>query len=150
VCRGIAFVGDAIGGYDRELDVVFPTSPPGLRLEPYVESMERLYRGVRARATGFTHMCLAHGFTEFIERHARQLLAWIETIDSLGGEKPSIETLASRDPELARYLSRARCDRVLKSFERSLEAIHEEWTRIRSSGGGEEVIRRLRSMIVGW
>jgi len=95
VIRGVVFVGDALGGYERELDVVFPTSPPGLRLDAYVESMERMLRSVRARYTGFTHMCLAHGFEDFVSRHARQLLAWIETIDELGGEKPSLETLAS-------------------------------------------------------
>ncbi len=148
VIRGVVFVGDALGGYERELDVVFPTSPPGLRLDAYVESMERMLRSVRARYTGFTHMCLAHGFEDFVSRHARQLLAWIETIDELGGEKPSLETLASRDVELARYLGRARCDRILRSFEHSLEGVYSEWTRIRSSGGGEGVIQRLRSMIV--
>ncbi len=145
----VAFVGDALGGYDPVTNCVFPTSPPGLKLDVYVDSMLKVFRGLGSYvdATAFTHLALTTGFTNYVSRHARQILSWIEVVEQLG-RKPSIKELAQRDPEVSRFLSKPWCPRIAKSFERSLEAVHGEWLRLRSSSGGEEVIRKLRSMIV--
>jgi len=148
--EGVAFVGDAVGGYDPLTNVVFPTSPPGLRLDLYVDSLSKLLErvGGRARATAFTHLALAHGFREYVLRHAQQILRWIELVEELG-RKPGPEELSERDPEVRNFVSRPWCPRILRSIERSLEAIYGEWLRVKASGGGEEVIRKLRSMNVG-
>jgi len=149
----LTFTGDACGGYDAELDIVFPTSPRGLKLDIYVQSLEKVLRESVSRGVKFvcyTHLSTARNPREKIVRHARQLAAWIDFVRNRGS-LPSLEEVASVDEELRRYLAkRGVCARIEKSFLSSLEAVYSECQRIFAEGRGEELKRTLeRVMGVG-
>lgn len=129
----IMFSGDACGGYVDSVDAVFPTSPPGLWVDLYLESLAKLSR-MPFEVLAPTHMSVAYDGRGVVRRHLRQVIAWLSLVHELGGaEPPTLEALASRDVEVRKIVSAAPlCPHVLISIERGVKAIMADYARVRN------------------
>ncbi|MEM3602608.1 MAG: MBL fold metallo-hydrolase, partial [Candidatus Bathyarchaeia archaeon] len=79
------FTGDAAGMYLKNLEVVFPTTPPPFRLDLALASLERL-SGLKPKALFYTHYGVAYDAIPKIRAYAEQLRLWAEIA------KESVET----------------------------------------------------------
>ncbi len=124
----VLFSGDAAGGYCKELDIVYPTSPPGLRLDLYMESLKRM-ESLAFEYLAPTHMDIAEDGKNVLSRHYKQMELWRDrVIELLKMERqPALENIAEVDNDLARFLEASRrggvCQRIELSYRRSLEAV---------------------------
>lgn len=102
---GVLFVGDGAGGYIPELGAVIPVTPPPLRLDLYLQSLERM-RAVGAGAICYSHYSCTRD-VELLEAHRQQVRAWAEVL----GESPDVSLdeafrlLAREDENAARVLA---------------------------------------------
>ncbi len=131
----VLFSGDAVGGYCKELDIVYPTSPPGLRLDLYMESLKRM-EGLAFQYLAPTHMDIAKDGKNVLSRHYKQMELWRDRVLELlrVGRQPTLENIAEVDIELAKFLEASRrgsvCQRIELSYKRSLEAVIAEVRRL--------------------
>ncbi|MEM2024928.1 MAG: MBL fold metallo-hydrolase [Desulfurococcaceae archaeon] len=115
--------GDAAGGYNRDLDVVFTTSPPGLRLDLYMESLDKIEaKGFKYLAV--THMDIAEKGKEALRRHRRQMEAWRQKVSELlsRGVEPKLADLLEVDAELSRYMESLRKTGLYPSIEGTIKS----------------------------
>ncbi len=132
----VLFSGDAAGGYCKELDIVYPTSPPGLRLDLYMESLKRM-ESLVFEYLAPTHMDIAEDGKNVLSRHRKQMELWKDRVVELLriGLQPTLEKIAEVDNDLAKFLEASRksyiCQRIELSYRRSLEAVIAEAKRLR-------------------
>jgi glyoxylase-like metal-dependent hydrolase (beta-lactamase superfamily II) len=74
---GRIFTGDAAGMYLKDLDVVFPTTPPPFRLDLAFASLEKL-AGLKPKVLHYTHFGIAYDANQKIKFYAQQLRLWAE------------------------------------------------------------------------
>ncbi len=134
----ILFSGDAVGGYDPEIDFSFTTSPPGLRFDLYVKSIEERIMKLNFDYVAPTHVGISIKGKELVMRHLRTMKLWFNSVKELVGKgvEPTLEDLRDVDKELDRFLKLLRMyrgtfrERIKLSLERGLRAIIEEVKRL--------------------
>ncbi len=136
VVNRMLFSGDACGGYHAIADAVFPTSPPGLRLDAYVESIKKLMN-LDLELWLPTHVDWTK--PSMIVEHLQQIARWtrvvLEAFDR--GETIDVGRLRDVDPNVEKiFASEALCtQRARISIEKSLEAVKMEVERLLKEGG---------------
>jgi len=76
---GTLFLGDAGGIYLKKLNTIIPTTPPPLRLEMKLNSLERLIR-LEPKLLCYTHFGQANNAVNRLQAYAEQLNLWAKVI----------------------------------------------------------------------
>lgn len=101
------FPGDAAGIYLQQLDTVIPTTPPPLRLEMALTSLERLIQ-LAPKWLCYTHFGRTNDAVNRLREHVSQLKLWAETISKMLKENEPLETIYAkileRDPAMKKAL----------------------------------------------
>jgi glyoxylase-like metal-dependent hydrolase (beta-lactamase superfamily II) len=101
------FPGDAAGIYLQQLDTVIPTTPPPLRLEMALASLERLIQ-LAPRWLCYTHFGRASDAVDRLRAHVAQLKLWAETVSKMLKENEPLETIYAqileKDPAMKKAL----------------------------------------------
>jgi glyoxylase-like metal-dependent hydrolase (beta-lactamase superfamily II) len=101
------FPGDAAGIYLQQLDTVIPTTPPPLRLEMALASLERLIQ-LAPRWLCYTHFGRTSDAVGRLRAHVAQLKLWAETVSKMLRENEPLETIYAqileRDPAMKKAL----------------------------------------------
>src|SRR5574341_372116 len=71
----VVFTGDAAGTYLPSLDILLPQTPPPLRLESMLKSIETLI-SLDPSICAYTHFGVSRNTVEILKRHHNQLLLW--------------------------------------------------------------------------
>jgi glyoxylase-like metal-dependent hydrolase (beta-lactamase superfamily II) len=113
---GNIFPGDAAGIYLNEIGVIVPTTPPPLRLDLALESINKL-AGLKGACLLYSHFGKASGATEKLQAYVRQLRLWATIAKKGIDNKEDVETISKRivesDPALQRALEYVKVHPVL-------------------------------------
>ena len=131
--RGV-FPGDAAGIYIPEFDVIIPTTPPPLRLEAALASIEKL-KQLKPEVIYYSHFGKANNALEKLKTHADQLKLWAEIVTEKIRDEATLEEMKEeierRDPALSKVkgylathpiLSRGAIIQSIQGFEGYLKA----------------------------
>ena len=101
----VVILGDAGGIYNRDLDVVIPTSPPPFNPEKAMRSLEKL-AALRPEIVCYGHFGFADDAVKRLRAHREQLALWMRVVEEGlkegAGMRELYDRLRSEDPMLAR------------------------------------------------
>jgi len=100
------FSGDAAGVYLNQIDVVVPTTPPPLRLDLALASLNKLV-GLRPKALCYSHFGRSMNAVEKLEAYKTQLRMWAAIAKEGLDKKESVETIGKRIAERDANMRRA-------------------------------------------
>jgi glyoxylase-like metal-dependent hydrolase (beta-lactamase superfamily II) len=100
------FPGDAAGIYLNKIGVIVPTTPPPLRLDLALESINKL-ANLKATSLFYSHFGKASGAMEKLQVYVRQLRLWATIAKKGIDNKESLETISKRIVESDIALQRA-------------------------------------------
>jgi glyoxylase-like metal-dependent hydrolase (beta-lactamase superfamily II) len=110
------FPGDAAGIYLNEINVVVPTTPPPLRLDTALASLDKLI-GLKPRNLYYSHFGKAANGVEKLKAYVRQLKLWAEIakqgIDRGDGLAAITDRIIEKDDSLRRALDYVKIHPVL-------------------------------------
>ncbi len=117
---GTLFVGDSAGIYVASEDYIVPTTMPVIRLDLYMESLEKQI-ALNPSRLAYTHYGVAEDGAEVLRRHRAQVEAWVKGVaEALDSGDDSYESVLERiklyDPEaekLARIVEMSRAYEIL-------------------------------------
>jgi glyoxylase-like metal-dependent hydrolase (beta-lactamase superfamily II) len=89
------FLGDAAGIYLNEIDVVVPTTPPPLRLDIALASLDKLV-SLKPTALYYSHFGKASDAVERLRAYARQLRLWAKIAREGIENKESVEAIGKK------------------------------------------------------
>ncbi len=89
------FLGDAAGIYLNEIDVVVPTTPPPLRLDIALSSLDKL-ASFKPTALYYSHFGRASDAVERLRAYARQLRLWAKISREGIENKESVEAIGKK------------------------------------------------------
>jgi len=99
------FLGDAGGIYLEKLDAVIPTTPPPLRLEMKLGSLEKLIR-LEPKLLCYTHFGQADNAVSRLQAYAEQLKLWAKIVSGSTERNDDSETVYTKimeqDPSMKR------------------------------------------------
>jgi glyoxylase-like metal-dependent hydrolase (beta-lactamase superfamily II) len=93
------FLGDAAGIYLSRLNAVIPTTPPPLRLEAALDSLEKLI-GLTPSLLCYTHFGQANNAVNRLNAYKEQLKLWERTISQAVKRGEDLETIYTQVLEL--------------------------------------------------
>jgi glyoxylase-like metal-dependent hydrolase (beta-lactamase superfamily II) len=100
------FPGDAAGVYLNQIDVVVPTSPPPLRLDLALTSIDKLI-AIKPKALCYSHFGRSVNAVEKLEAYKAQLKLWAAIAKEGLDKKESVETIRKRITERDANMRRA-------------------------------------------
>ncbi len=100
------FPGDAAGIYLNEIGVIVPTTPPPLRLNLALESINKL-AGLKGASLLYSHFGKASDTTEKLQTYVQQLRLWATIAKKGIDNKESLEAISKRIVESDVALQRA-------------------------------------------
>ena len=100
------FPGDAAGIYLNKIGVIVPTTPPPLRLDLALESINKL-ANLKAASLLYSHFGKASGAAEKLQVYVRQLRLWATIAKKGIDNKESLEAISKRIVESDIALQRA-------------------------------------------
>lgn len=110
------FPGDAAGIYLNEINVVVPTTPPPLRLDTALASLDKLI-SLKPRSLYYSHFGKAANGVEKLRAYMRQLKLWVEIakqgIDRGDGLAAITDRIIEKDDSLRRALDYIKIHPVL-------------------------------------
>jgi len=110
------FPGDAAGIYLNEINVVVPTTPPPLRLDTALASLDKLI-SLKPRSLYYSHFGKAANGVEKLKAYVRQLKLWAEIakqgIDRGDGLAVITDRIIEKDNSLRRALDYVKIHPVL-------------------------------------
>ena len=99
------FLGDAGGIYLEKLDAVIPTTPPPLRLQMKLDSLEKLIR-LEPKLLCYTHFGQADNAVSRLQAYAEQLKLWAKIVSGSTERNDDSETVYTKimeqDPSMKR------------------------------------------------
>ncbi len=117
----VVFTGDAAGTYLPSLDILLPQTPPPLRLESMLKSIETLI-SLDPSICAYTHFGVSRNAVEILKRHHIQLLHWheciTEALDIGIAQDAFIDLISIRDLDLKNFLIHSE---KLKGVKRGVE-----------------------------
>ena len=126
--RGELFVGDAVGVYHPEADVLTPGTPPPFDLSKALESLEKLAL-LEPKVICYSHGGSVPSSIRTLERCRKQLLIWGEVISIMFREKQEdiLKSLFNEDEELKRLMKVKKSDfrKETMLFDNSVEGFVE-------------------------
>ncbi len=100
------FPGDAAGIYLNEIDVIVPTTPPPLRLDTAIASIEKLV-SLKPRSLFYSHFGKASDAAEKLHAYENQLRLWANIVKQGLDAHESLETISKRIIEKDTALQKA-------------------------------------------
>jgi glyoxylase-like metal-dependent hydrolase (beta-lactamase superfamily II) len=89
------FLGDAGGSYLKKLDAVIPTTPPQLRLEMKLNSLEKLIK-LEPRWLCYTHFGHADNAVSRLRRYVKQLELWAKIVSESTERGDDLEAIYAK------------------------------------------------------
>jgi glyoxylase-like metal-dependent hydrolase (beta-lactamase superfamily II) len=103
----VIFTGDAAGTYLPGLDILLPQTPPPLRLEAMLKSLDALI-SLDPSVCAYTHFGVSPNAGANLKRHYNQLLVWYESVtEALNkgmAEEVIMDLISPRDKNLKKFL----------------------------------------------
>ena len=103
---GTLFLGDAGGIYLEKLDAVIPTTPPPLRLEMKLDSLEKLIR-LKPKLLCYTHFGIAENAVSRLRAYAEQLKLWAKIVSESTKKGDDLEAVYAKIMERDSSMKRA-------------------------------------------
>ena len=100
------FLGDAGGIYLEKLDAVIPTTPPPLRLEMKLDSLEKLIK-LEPKLLCYTHFGYATNAVSRLQAYAEQLKLWATTVSESTEKGDDLEAVYAKIMERDSSMKRA-------------------------------------------
>lgn len=100
------FLGDAGGIYLEKLDAVIPTTPPPLRLEMKLKSLEKLVR-LEPKLLCYTHFGQADNAVSRLQAYAEQLKLWAKIVSESTKKGDDLEAVYAKIMERDSSMKRA-------------------------------------------
>ena len=117
----VVFTGDAVGAYIPSVDITLPQTPPPLRLDATLKSIETLI-SLEPKLGAYTHFGVSPEAKGNFKNHYNQLVIWHECVTEAlnkGMAKDSIlDLLSIRDRDLKNFLINSE---KLKGLKRGVE-----------------------------
>lgn len=117
----VVFTGDAVGAYLPSVDITLPQTPPPLRLDATLKSIETLI-SLEPKLGAYTHFGVSPEAKRNFKNHYNQLVIWHECVTEAlnkGMAKDSIlDLLSIRDRDLKNFLINSE---KLKGLKRGVE-----------------------------
>ncbi len=92
---GTLFLGDAGGIYIKKLEAVIPTTPPPLRLEMKLDSLEKLTR-LKPKLLCYTHFGHAGNAVKRLQAYVEQLRLWADIVSKATEKGDDIEAVYAK------------------------------------------------------
>jgi len=100
------FLGDAGGIYLEKLDAVIPTTPPPLRLQMKLDSLEKLIR-LEPKLLCYTHFGQADSAVSRLQEYAEQLKLWAKIVSESTKKGDDLEAVYAKIMERDSSMKRA-------------------------------------------